>query len=239
MTNPQYAFLVLGSLLSFGCAGSNAVQVPAANSSAQTNQERIIDVEYMAGHTGLDNKTAGHLLLTNDMVLFTKLDDQETPIFSMPLESITEVTNAVDRKEASVGSKIMFGFLAKSRKEELVQISTAGPAGAEGVVFRVRKNQSVGIVAKIRYRMQALKNREPATTQTSAVTEQVSSAPKTVHPASAEAMPPGTNWIANRTTKIYYQARCAVQGNIASTDRVFYVTESAALLAGFTLSHEC
>jgi hypothetical protein len=144
MTNPHYAVLVLGGLFAFGCGGSNALQVPAPNSAAQTNQERFIGVEYMAGHTGLDNKTAGHLLLTNETVLFTKLDNQETPVFSMPLRSITEVTSAVDRKEASVGSKIMFGFLAKSRKEELGQISTAGPAGAEGIVFRIRKNESVG-----------------------------------------------------------------------------------------------
>jgi hypothetical protein len=52
-------------------------------------------------------------------------------------------------------------------------------------------------------------------------------------------VPPGTKWIANRQTKTYYQVGCAAAASIAPADRLFYATESAALVAGFTASREC
>jgi hypothetical protein len=86
-------------------------------------------------------------------VLFTKRDKRDTPIFAIPITNIRDVTVSTDRKEASVGSKIMFGFLSRSRKDELVELTTETSQSAEGIVFKVGKNQSAGIAAKIRFLM--------------------------------------------------------------------------------------
>jgi hypothetical protein len=52
-------------------------------------------------------------------------------------------------------------------------------------------------------------------------------------------LPPGTKWIANRQTKTYYQVGCSAAARIAPGDRIFFQTESAALVAGFTAGREC
>jgi hypothetical protein len=236
----------------------------APNSSAQTNQDRFLGVQYLAGHAGLDSKVAGHLLLTDDALVFTTSDTLETPIIITPLASITEVTSAVDRKEASVGSKIMFGFLARSRKEELVQVTTTVPTGAEGIVFQVRKNESVGIVAKIHYRMTALNDRGGVTTQDTgkegvttpavAVASLPASSPTTARRPKARLMddpppavhgqlmddyPEGTQFIGDVTSRTYFPAACPATATIPLTTRLYYRTEANLIHAGFARSPQC
>jgi hypothetical protein len=54
-----------------------------------------------------------------------------------------------------------------------------------------------------------------------------------------DTVPPGTRWIANRRTKIYYQVGCAAADGIAPVDRLYYATESAVLTAGFRAGPKC
>lgn len=124
------------------------VMVPHANA-----QQPFKDIQYLAGHEGYPKKLYGHLVLTDTAVFFTKWDKNNTPVFAIPIRNITDVAVSTDRKDASVGSKIMFGFLSRSRKDELVQLTTETAQNAEGIVFKVGNNQSAGIAAKIRFLM--------------------------------------------------------------------------------------
>jgi hypothetical protein len=114
-------------------------------------QDRIPKVEYQAGHAGMEKKVKGSLVITDAEVQF--LDEKGNTRIIMPMTSITAVSSSVDRKEASVGSKLVLGFLAKSRKEELVTVAYEAVETAEGVNFKTQKNVSAGAVAKIQFHM--------------------------------------------------------------------------------------
>ncbi|MEP6572325.1 MAG: hypothetical protein ABJD11_06500 [Gemmatimonadota bacterium] len=123
----------------------------AASAGALAAQDVVPKVEYQAGHAGMEKKVKGSLSLSDTDIKF--LDETGAPVITIPLASITDVSSSVDRKEASVGSKIAFGFLAKSRKEELITVSFESSETAEGVIFKTDKNVSAGVVAKIQFHM--------------------------------------------------------------------------------------
>jgi hypothetical protein len=52
-------------------------------------------------------------------------------------------------------------------------------------------------------------------------------------------VPPGTNWIANSRTKVYYPVECSGAGQIPSADRLYYGTETALQAVGFTRAPDC
>jgi hypothetical protein len=54
-----------------------------------------------------------------------------------------------------------------------------------------------------------------------------------------DAVPQGTNWIANGRTKTYYQVGCPEAARIAPADRLFYGSESSLKAAGFKRAQEC
>ncbi len=114
-------------------------------------QDRIAKVEYQAGHAGMEKKMKGSLLISDADIQF--LDEKGNVRITIPAASITGVTSSIDRKEASVGSKLAFGLFAKSRKEELVTVTYEAGETAEGVIFKTQKNMSAGTVAKIQFHL--------------------------------------------------------------------------------------
>ncbi len=56
---------------------------------------------------------------------------------------------------------------------------------------------------------------------------------------SVNSVPAGTKWVADKRSKTYYPVRCPAAARIVSADRLYYMTEGAALVAGFRPSLEC
>jgi hypothetical protein len=112
-------------------------------------QEMFPDVEYVAGKDGFAEKQKGTLVLGDSTLKFVKKDGGL--IFAIPVVTITEVTQDVQIRDASVGKKLLFGGLAGSRKQEFIQITAESENSAEGVVFKVKQGTSVNVVAKIRF----------------------------------------------------------------------------------------
>ncbi len=112
-------------------------------------QEMFPDVEYVAGKDGFSDKAKGTLILGSDELRFVNKDGNL--IFAVPVASITEVTQDVQVRDASVGKKLLFGGLAGSRKQEFVQITSESATTAEGIVFKVKQGTSVNVVAKIKF----------------------------------------------------------------------------------------
>jgi hypothetical protein len=119
---------------------------PAATLAAQ---EMFPDVEYVAGKDGVADKAKGTLILGAEEIRFVNKDGNL--IFAIPVASITEVTQDVQVRDASVGKKLLFGGLAGSRKQEFVQITSESATTAEGIVFKVKQGTSVNVVAKIKF----------------------------------------------------------------------------------------
>lgn len=99
----------------------------------------------------MDQKVKGSLIIATNEIRF--VDEKGTLLISIPIASITGVDASVEHKDASVGSKIAFGFLARSRKDEFVTVSYDATSTVEGVVFRTEKNVSAGVVAKIHFQL--------------------------------------------------------------------------------------
>jgi len=121
-------------------------------------QDVFKDVEYLDGKAGFPNRIKGTLIVAPQALRF--LDQDGEMVFSIPIETIKDVTNDVQIRDASVGMKLLFGGLAGSRKQEFVQISTESADCAEGVVFKVKQNQSLNATAKIRFAVKRAAERE-------------------------------------------------------------------------------
>lgn len=114
-------------------------------------QDMFPNVEYLAGKAGWKDKKKGTLLVSDTEVRF--VSGKGELYFAVPMASIREVSNSLDRQDASVGKKLAFGMFAKSKKEETVVITAATEGDAEAIVFKVNeKNVAPGIVAKIKLR---------------------------------------------------------------------------------------
>lgn len=120
-----------------------------APAAALHAQEMFPDVEYVAGKDGFADKAKGTLILGAEELRFVNKDGNL--IFAVPVASITEVTQDVQVRDASVGKKLLFGGLAGSRKQEFVQITSESATTAEGIVFKVKQGTSVNVVAKIKF----------------------------------------------------------------------------------------
>lgn len=143
----RYRFFALSLLL----------VAPAARLEAQ---EMFPDVEYVAGKDGFADKEKGTLVLGTEELRFVKKDGNL--IFAIPVATITEVTQDVQIRDASVGKKLLFGGLAGSRKQEFIQITAETDKSAEGVVFKVKQGTSVNVVAKIKFAMKKAGTKTPA-----------------------------------------------------------------------------
>jgi secreted protein with Ig-like and vWFA domain len=120
-----------------------------APAAALQAQEMFPDVEYVAGKDGFADKAKGTLILGGEELRFVNKDGNL--IFAVPVATITEVTQDVQVRDASVGKKLLFGGLAGSRKQEFVQITSESATTAEGIVFKVKQGTSVNVVAKIKF----------------------------------------------------------------------------------------
>jgi hypothetical protein len=118
---------------------------------AVPGEDWVPKVEYQAGHAGMEEEVEGSLVISDTSLTF--LGKTGNPLIAIPLSRITNVSSSIDRKEASVGSKLAFGFLAKSRKEELITVQYESEQTAEGIIFKTEKNMSAGTVAKINFHM--------------------------------------------------------------------------------------
>ena len=120
--------------------------VPLASAQAQ---EMFPDVEYVAGKDNFLEKQKGTLMIGSEDLRF--VDKNGNLIFAIPLSTVTEVTQDVQIRDASVGKKLLFGGLAGSRKQEFIQITSETENSAEGVVFKVKQGTSLNVMAKVRF----------------------------------------------------------------------------------------
>lgn len=121
-------------------------------------QDMFKDVEYQAGKDGFADKIKGTLIVAPQALRF--MDQTGKLVFSIPVETIIEVKNDVQIRDASAGKKLLFGGLAGSRKQEFVMITSETSASAEGVVFKVKQNESLNMVAKVQFAMRGAAERK-------------------------------------------------------------------------------
>ena len=131
-------------------------------------QDRIQKVRYKGGHEGWGEEEIRGILLIGDSTIVFRDDDKKRTL-EIPILKITDIGNQTQRKEASVGSKLLFGSLARSRQEEFLAISYELPDNAEAVVFRFEPNTSAAVLAKIKFRMKKLGMSPPASSETAPV----------------------------------------------------------------------
>ena len=114
-------------------------------------QDVFPDVEYIQGRTGFSEKIKGKLVVNATGVEFRTKSD--SVVFTVPIETIKDVSNSLQTDPGGVGRKLMFGVFA-SKREEFVYLNTETPERAEGIVFKChKKNSSPDLMAKIRFQM--------------------------------------------------------------------------------------
>lgn len=116
---------------------------------ALTAQESFKDVEYVSGKDGHAKKQKGVLTIGSEDITFS--DAKGVLIFAIPLATVTDVSNEALVTDASVGSKMLFGSFAGSRKQEFVRVTAESDSTAEGIEFKVKQGTSANVVAKIRF----------------------------------------------------------------------------------------
>jgi hypothetical protein len=142
----QRSYIVLFGLIACGSI------LPTA--SAQ-GQDVVPKVRYKGGHEGWgDDEIRGSLAIGDSMLVFQDQDGKRT--LQIPLRKVTDLSTQTQRKEASVGSKLLFGGLARSRQEEFIAVSYELPDNAEAVIFRFEPHTSAAVLAKIKFRMKRL-----------------------------------------------------------------------------------
>jgi len=101
-------------------------------------QEVFQDVEYIQGRTGFPNKIKGKLVLTATELKFVKND---STLFTIPLETVKDVTNWLTTDPGGVGRKLLLGAFS-SKREEFLYVNTESPERAEAIVFKCHKKNS-------------------------------------------------------------------------------------------------
>jgi hypothetical protein len=132
-----------------------ALLVPTGRSGRLAAQEIIQKVRYQGGHAAWGEKEIRGAMAIGDTSL-TFQDEDGTQGLTIPLRKVTDIGSQTQRKEASVGSKLLFGGLARSRQEEFLTITYDGTNDAEAVVFRFEPKTSANALAKIKFRLRKL-----------------------------------------------------------------------------------
>ena len=101
-------------------------------------QEVFQDVEYIQGRTGFPDKIKGKLVLTATELKFVKND---STLFTIPLETVKDVTNWLTTDPGGVGRKLLLGAFS-SKREEFLYVNTESPERAEAIVFKCHKKNS-------------------------------------------------------------------------------------------------
>jgi len=123
-------------------ASALALAVPAPA------QDRFEGVEYISGRAGMAKKVKGQLTIDEHAVSFG--DAKGKPLFSIPIGEIDKAEASDQREEGSFGRKMALGIFA-SKNVEYLQLQTHNAGGAEGLVFKVRKQTGAGMAAKINF----------------------------------------------------------------------------------------
>src|SRR6267154_2645274 len=87
-----------------------AAVVPPVALSAQ---DVFPDVEYIQGRTGFSEKMKGKLAIGATGLAFVKND---STLFTIPVETIKDVTNSLQTDPGSVGRKLMLGVFSSKRE---------------------------------------------------------------------------------------------------------------------------
>lgn len=119
-------------------------------------QDVIKKVRYKGGHAAWGEEEIRGILVIGDSILTFRQDNDKESTLDIPLRKVTDISSQTQRKEASVGSKLLFGGLARSRQEEFVAVSYDLPDNAEAIIFRFEPNTSAAALAKIKFRMRKL-----------------------------------------------------------------------------------
>jgi hypothetical protein len=122
-------------------------------------QESFKDVEYVSGKDGHNKKVKGVLTVGTEVITFS--DIRGRLVFEIPVAQITEVSNEALVTDASVGSKMLFGGFAGSRKQEFVVITAESDSTAEGIQFKVKQGTSANVVAKVRFAVKQATGKPP------------------------------------------------------------------------------
>ena len=101
-------------------------------------QEVFQDVEYIQGRTGFPDKIKGKLVLTATELKFVKND---STLFTIPLETVKNVTNSLTTDPGGVGRELLLGAFS-SKREEFLYVNTESPERAEAIVFKCHKKNS-------------------------------------------------------------------------------------------------
>lgn len=134
----------------------------AAAARQAVSQEIVQKVRYKGGHAAWGpDEIRGTLAIGDTAIVFQDQDGKRELV--IPIRKITDISNQTQRKEASVGSKLLFGGLARSRQEEFLTFSYELPDDAEAIIFRFEPNTAAAALAKIKFRMKKLGVAVPAT----------------------------------------------------------------------------
>jgi Bor protein len=134
----------------------------------------------------------------------------------------------------SFASGWIFGLVPPST------VSTAAkcPAGAAKVETQLSfVNQLVSLLTLGIYTPMAIKVTCAAASPGSA--SRPTPAERSAPLAKPEAVPPGMNWIASVSQKLYYRATCAAGLKLPEADRLYFADEETATNAGFKRSVAC
>ena len=126
-------------------------------------QDVFKDVEYTQGRTGLGDKMKGKLIISPTKLDFVKDD---STVFTVPMETVKDVSNSLQTDPGGVGRKILLGVFA-SKREEFLYVNTETTDRAEAIVFKChKKNTSAEMMAKIKFYMSKLKGMQVDTQRT-------------------------------------------------------------------------
>ena len=116
--------------------------------SAAIAADSFKDVQYVSGKAGFNKKVWGVLTVDEKAVSFA--DESGKPLFSIPVVDIDKSNAGTQREEGSFGRKMALGIFA-SHTDEYLQIDSHTANGAEGVVFKVKKNTGAGMATKVNF----------------------------------------------------------------------------------------
>jgi len=111
-------------------------------------QEVFQDVEYIQGRTGFPDKIKGKLVLTATELKFVKND---STLFTIPLETVKDVTNWLTTDPGGVGRKLLLGASLRSERGFCTSIPSRPSVPRRSSSKCHKKNSSLDMMAKIKF----------------------------------------------------------------------------------------
>jgi hypothetical protein len=140
-----------------------------------------------------------------------------------PTRAVYNVLVRGDSSAPTVKATVRWGAL---RKDNLIECTTKGTWESDAESEVKRRAESRGATGAA-----AAPPSAPA---------QAQARPRPAAPPElVDAVPPGTNWIADNNAKVYYQVGCTEASKVPPANRLFYQTEGALQAAGFRRAEKC